>query len=370
MRILMQSIYFPPRLGGIESHVHTLCRGLAARGHEVVVVTSRTAEGGAPHEHMDGIEVLRVPLPKKSFSGWVLNAFTTIPVFLRRAGRADIYHAHTKQSVLGPAIAHFLHRRPLVVTVHSSHFLRMVNSFGWRLILKVVLSPAQVILTTSVELDEAVRRLKLRARTLPLVNGVDTDQFRPVEPALPRKADEALLIAVRRLVPKNGIRYLIEAMPHILAHRKATLVLVGEGPLDAELRALARSLRVDGNVQFLGGVANAKLPGYYASADAAIVPSLIEATSIAALEAMSCGCPVAASRVGGLPEIIDETVGTLFESANPQDLAVKVCALLDRDARAEMGAHGRARVIERASLAALVSAHEAIYRELIERRST
>lgn len=368
MRILVQSIYFPPRLGGIESHVHTLCRGLAARGHEVVVVTSRTEEGGAPHEHVDGIEVIRVPLPKKSFSGWVLNAFTTIPVFLRRARGADVYHAHTKQSVLGPAIAHFLYRRPLVVTVHSSHFLRMVKSAVWRLILKIILSPAQVILTTSVELDEAVRGLRLRARSLALVNGVDTDQFRPVDPALPRGPDEALLIAVRRLVTKNGIRYLIEAMPRILERRKATLVLVGEGPLDAELRALARSLGVADRVRFLGGVANAKLPGYYASADVAIVPSLIEATSIAALEAMACGCPVAASRVGGLPEIIDESVGTLFESANPQDLAEKVCALLDRDAREAMGARGRERVIERASLSALVAAHESIYRALIEGR--
>ena len=90
MRILVQSIYFPPRLGGIESHVHTLCRGLVARGHEVTVVTSRTEEGGAQREHLDGIDVHRVPLPKKSLWGWTLNAVLTIPVFLRLAPRADI----------------------------------------------------------------------------------------------------------------------------------------------------------------------------------------------------------------------------------------------------------------------------------------
>jgi glycosyltransferase involved in cell wall biosynthesis len=368
VRILVQSIYFPPRLGGIESHVHTLCRGLVARGHEVTVVTSRTEEGGAPREHLDGIEVRRVPLPRKSLWGWTLNAFLSIPVFLRLAPRAEIYHAHTKQSVLGPALSHYLFGRPLVVTVHSSHFLRMVKSAGWRFVLRILLRPAQVILTTSIELDKAVRRLGLPARTVALVNGVDTDRFRPEEPTLPREPGTALLLAVRRLVEKNGIRYLIEAMPHIVARRPARLVLVGAGPLESELRDLAGSLGVADRIQFLGGIANERLPGYYSSADAAVVPSLIEATSIAALEAMACGCPVAASRVGGLPEIIDESVGTLFEPANPKDLAAKVCALLDRDARDELGARGRERVMARASVGALVDAHEAIYRELIERR--
>jgi glycosyltransferase involved in cell wall biosynthesis len=370
MRILVQSIYFPPRLGGIESHVHTLCRGLAARGHQVTVVTSRTEEGGAPREHLDGIEVRRVPLPRKSLWGWTLNAFLTIPVFLRLAPRADIYHAHTKQSVLGPAISHYLFRHPFVVTVHSSHFLRMVKSAGWRFILRILLRPAQVILTTSVELDEAVKRLSLPARTVALVNGVDTDRFRPGEASLPREPGIALLLAVRRLVEKNGIRYLIEAMPHIVARGPARLVLVGEGPLESELKELAVSLGVANVIQFLGGVANERLPGYYSSADVAIVPSLIEATSIAALEAMACGCPVAASRVGGLPEIIDESVGTLFEAANPKDLAAKVCALLERNARSDLGARGRERVIARASIGALVDAHESIYRDLLERRAT
>jgi glycosyltransferase involved in cell wall biosynthesis len=361
----MQSIYYPPRLGGIESHVESLCRGLAARGHTVSVVTSRTEEGGAPRETRAGVRVRRVLLPKKSLWGWTLNALLTIPVFLRRAGAADIYHAHTKQSVLGPTIAHFIHRRPLVVTVHSSHFLRMVKSVGWRAILRILLRPADVILTTSVELDDAVKSLGLPARTVALVNGVDTDLFQPTRPALPREPGVALLLAVRRLVPKNGVRYLIEAMPLILARRRAVAYLVGEGPLDAELKALAASLGVGEVVRFLGGVANADLPGYFSSADVVVVPSLIEATSIAALEAMACARPVAASRVGGLPEIVDESTGTLFEAANPADLADKVCSLLDAADREERGRRGRERVLERASLAALVGAHEAIYAELI-----
>ena len=287
MRILVQSIYFPPRLGGIESHVHSLCRGLVARGHEVTVVTSRTEEGGAPRETLDGIDVHRIPCPKKSLWGWVVNAILSVPAFLRMAPRAELYHAHTMQSVIGPVLSHYLFRRPLVVTVHSSHFLRMMKSSAWRAALRVLLWPADVILTTSVELDEGVQRLRLPAKTLPLINGVDTDFFRPTDPALAPEPGVATLLAVRRLVAKNGLRFLVEAMPHIIARRPARALLIGEGPLREELEARAVALGVAEQVRFMGGVANAELPPWFASADVVVVPSLVEATSIAALEAMS-----------------------------------------------------------------------------------
>ncbi len=368
MRILVQSIYFPPRLGGVESHVHSLCKGLAARGHEVTVVTSRTEEGGAAHETLDGIRVRRVYCPSKNLLGWIVNALLTVPAFVARARRADVYHAHTVQSTLGPIVARLFHRRPFVVTFHTSHELRMARAPRWRPVLRLLLSRADAIPSTSIELDEAVRSLDLGVRSFPVVNGVDTDFFRPVAPGLPREPGVAVLLAVRRLVPKNGLRYLVEAMPLLLARRRAVCYLIGEGPLEGELKALARSLGVEGAVRFLGGVANAALPPYFAGADVVVVPSLIEATSIAALEAMACARPVAASRVGGLPEIIDESVGTLFEAANPADLAEKVDALLASPDREAKGARARARVIERASLAALVDAHERLFEELLAGR--
>jgi glycosyltransferase involved in cell wall biosynthesis len=368
MKILVQTIYFTPRLGGVESHVHSLCRGLAARGHKVTVVTSRADEGGAPRERLDGIDVRRVWCPTKSLLGWLVNAVLTVPAFLARARDADLYHAHTVQSALGPMIARALFRRPLVVTFHTSHELRMASKPRWRPVLRMILGAADAVPSTSVELDEAVASLSVRVPHFAIVNGVDTDFFRPVAPRLPREPDTSVLLAVRRLVPKNGLRYLLEAMPALLARRRAVCYLIGEGPLEAELKALARSLGVESAVRFLGGIANAELPPYFASADVVVVPSLVEATSIAALEAMACARPVAASRVGGLPEIIDETVGTLFESANPADLAERVAALLARPDRDALGARGRERVLERASLAALVATHERLYEDLLARR--
>jgi glycosyltransferase involved in cell wall biosynthesis len=110
------------------------------------------------------------------------------------------------------------------------------------------------------------------------------------------------------------------------------------------------------------------MPGLLSSGDLAIFPSLMEATSVAALEAMSCGLPVAASRVGGLPEIVDERVGGLFEPANPKALADVVIGLIESGRLEELGRQGRRRVVDHWSNDRLAERHLEIYRSLLERR--
>ncbi|HSR42347.1 MAG TPA: glycosyltransferase family 4 protein, partial [Longimicrobiales bacterium] len=100
----------------------------------------------------------------------------------------------------------------------------------------------------------------------------------------------------------------------------------------------------------------------------AVFPSLMEATSVAALECMACEVPVAASRVGGLPEIVDGEVGALFEPADPDDLARAVIELLGRDDLEEMGRRARRRVVARWSNDRLVARHVEIYEALIAGR--
>jgi glycosyltransferase involved in cell wall biosynthesis len=119
---------------------------------------------------------------------------------------------------------------------------------------------------------------------------------------------------------------------------------------------------------FMGSRPNHEMPALLAAADVAVLPSLMEATSVAALEAMSCGVPVAASRVGGLPEIVDESVGTLFEPANPQSLADALVALMRRPDRAATGRRARERVVQSWSVARLARRHEEIYETLLRER--
>ena len=176
------------------------------------------------------------------------------------------------------------------------------------------------------------------------------------------------LIVPRRLVHKNGVEYLLRAMPLITAEIDAEAVLVGDGPERQKLEALAGQLGVADRLTFMGACPNEDMPGLLSSGDLAIFPSLMEATSVAALEAMACELPVAASRVGGLPEIVSDAVGGLFKPADPASLAARVVELLRGGELRALGAEARRRVVDRWSNARLADRHLEIYEELVARR--
>lgn len=196
-----------------------------------------------------------------------------------------------------------------------------------------------------------------------LTNGVDTEVFTPGESALP-SGGRVRLVVPRRLFEKNGVEFLVRAMPRIVERVDVEALLVGDGPERGRLEALAKDLGVADRIRFLGARPYEEMPGLVRSGAVAVFPSLMEATSVAALESMACEVPVAASRVGGLPEIVDEEVGTLFEPADPEDLAKSVIRLLSSPDLAERGARARRRVVERWSNDRLVDRHLEIYRSL------
>jgi glycosyltransferase involved in cell wall biosynthesis len=198
-----------------------------------------------------------------------------------------------------------------------------------------------------------------------LPNGVETGFFRRVEPLLPRR-NRTRIVVPRRLFQKNGVEYLIRALPLIRKEVDAEAVLIGDGPEKGRLEALARELGMANEVEFLGKRPHAEMPGLLSSGDLAVIPSLMEATSVAALEAMACELPVVASEVGGLPEIVSSEVGALFEPGNPQALAEAVVGLLERGGLAEKGAKGRERVVSRWSNRRLADRHLEIYQGLLE----
>jgi glycosyltransferase involved in cell wall biosynthesis len=197
-----------------------------------------------------------------------------------------------------------------------------------------------------------------------MTNAVDTQRFAP--PSVPAGNGRPRLIVPRRLYPKNGVEYFVRALPRILAHVEIEALIVGDGPERTRLEALAGQLGVSKQIVFLGARANHEMPGLLGQADIAVIPSLMEATSIAALEAMSCGTPVAASAVGGLPEIIDGEVGGLFAPGDPEALAACVLMLLGRPDLERLGREGRRRVVENWSLDRMVERHLEIYQELLD----
>ena len=361
----MHCVYFPPEVGGLESHVHSLCRGLARRGHEVHVVTSRSRRGLAAHEVVDGIGVWRTWLPARNTPGWAAHAFGSMPRFGALAQRTDVLHAQDIAAVLPCMVAKRVRATPVVTTYHTSHFLRRAESPFWRPIFKRFLEAADHNLAASAEIAAVGQSIAPGVRVEALTNGVETDVFRPVPPTLPPPPEDRTRVVVpRRLFEKNGVEHFVRALPAIVAEIDVEAIVMGDGPERARLERLAGDVGVTERIRFLGARPHAEMPGLLSSASLAIFPSLMEATSVAALESMACGLPVAASRVGGLPEIVDDGVGGLFEPADPAALARAVVDLIRRGHLGELGAEGRRRVVERWSNDRLVERHLQIYEAL------
>lgn len=364
MKVLQQCIYFPPEVGGLESHAYYLCRELVRLGDEVTMVTSRSKPEAAGREVMDGVQVIRTWFPGKSPAGWITHTLASIPTYLPLARHADILHAQTFASAPPAMLARARFGTPMVLTLHTSHFLRLATRPAWQPILRRIIRAADWLLAASEEIRDVALGLYPHPRAEALTNGVDTELFRPAGDP-PGSNGRRRVIVPRRLFAKNGVEYFIRAMPLLRQGLDVEAVVVGDGPERPRLEALARELGVADAVRFLGARPNTEMPALLAGADVAVFPSLMEATSVAALEAMSCGRPVAASRVGGLPEIVDEEVGTLFRPADPEDLAARLGALLRDADLARLGQRARERVVQRWSLERLARRHQEIYRTLL-----
>ncbi len=367
MNILFHCVYFPPEVGGLESHVYYLAREMVNRGHRVQVVTSRSLPGLPKEEDMEGIQVWRTWFPSRSSSGWVAHALGSVPKTRALARDADVIHAQAFASVLPAAAGRHRSGAPLVATFHTSHFLTRAKRAGWRRILGRLARMPDYALAASEEIAKVAMDLAPGVDVEALANGVDTTFFRRVKPTLPR-GNRPRFVVPRRLFPKNGVEYFIRAFPLILEEVDAEAILIGDGPERERLQALAEDLGVSNRVSFLGKRAHSEMPGLLSSGDLAVIPSLMEATSIAALEAMACELPVVASSVGGLPEIVGGEVGGLFEAGNPEALAEVVVRLLDEGGLPGKGALARERVVERWSNERLVDRHLEIYSDLLHRR--
>jgi glycosyltransferase involved in cell wall biosynthesis len=369
VRILLQSMYYAPEVGGLESHVVTLCHELARRGHEVRVLTSRSRPGLPRRETRDGVEVRRVWLPARTPAGWIAHALASAPAHYRWARDVDVLHAQDFAAVPPAWPARWRYAHPLVLSLHTSHFLVRARRPAWRPVLRRIIASADAVFAASREILDVALGLAPHPRAEVLLNAVDTETFRPGPPARPGTPARRRVLVPRRLVPKNGVEYAIRAVPFLSPRVDAELWIVGDGPERARLERLADELGVRDRVRFLGARPHAEMPGVLRSAELVVIPSLMEASSVAALEAMACGVPVVASRAGGLPEVVDDAVGALVPPADPRALADAIAALLaDPAGLRARGTEARRRVVERFSLGRLVDRHVEVYRELLEAR--
>jgi glycosyltransferase involved in cell wall biosynthesis len=353
MRVVMLSNSFPPEIGGIQEHVVNLAQSLAGQGHQVRIVTVRRNKTERVHDTFAGLKVTRVPqlsLPK-TLTAQYLAAATAVLIALRVRGQADVVHYHTywPDAFTAFVVNKFV---PTIYTAHESRFLIMSEQGDSRRKLQLALKPFQGIIAPSTELLNVARQLGVsNERSVFIPNAVDANKF---SPAVARGSlrslcnlspDHILILCPRRLVPKNGVEFLIAGL-HSVRQRfdKATLVIVGDGPERSKLEARVSELGLQSSVVFLGNQNNDELPGFYADANIVAIPSLKEATSIAGLEAMASARAVVATNVGGLPEIIEDGVsGLLVPPGDPEALSQAITRLIETpELRDRLGQAARA----------------------------
>ena len=199
-------------------------------------------------------------------------------------------------------------------------------------------------------------------------NFVDTEEFHPGaaadEPDRPPTA-----VHISNFRPVKRVPWLVEAFARAADGIDARLVLVGDGPEDTATRARVAALGVGDKVTFLGE--RDELPSVLAGADAFVLTSRTESFGLSALEAMACGTPVVATRVGGVPEVVtDGVTGLLAEADDLDGVADRLRSLfLDRARARTMGEAARRDALERFDRLRVVGRYEDLYRRLLRERA-
>ncbi|MBC7106732.1 MAG: glycosyltransferase, partial [Firmicutes bacterium] len=223
---------------------------------------------------------------------------------------------------------------------------------------RFALDQAALITANSHELQRVALELGADgARFDLIVYGVDPDRIRrDVEAgtALRRRLglepDAFVVLAVGRMVPKKGFRYLIQAMPALRERIPvARAVMVGDGDERANLERMASALGVRAAVDFVGSVPRDEITAYYSAADALAMPSVTEpedGLNVCVLDAMACALPIVSTNVAGNPLVVEDgRNGYLVPERRPDLLAEALARLaLDPDNARRMGLAGRRRV--------------------------
>lgn len=233
--------------------------------------------------------------------------------------------------------------KPCVITARGSDLNLIANYMVPRKLMLNAARQAAALVGVSQALVERMRELGMPAGKLHMFrNGVDVHRFRPLPQAQMHRElgiDGApLLLSVGNLVPLKGHDLCIDALAELRAsHPQARLLIVGKGPERERLQSQARAHGLADAVTFVGPVPNEELARWYSAADVLLLASSREGWPNVLLEAMACGTPVVATRVGGIPEVVAEScAGRLFDRREPSGIAAAVGELLahlpDREA--------------------------------------
>jgi 2-deoxystreptamine N-acetyl-D-glucosaminyltransferase/2-deoxystreptamine glucosyltransferase len=373
-------------LGGMQNHAAELTRCLDRMGIRQLVLTSRLDGPAGLTRFGEHGQVARTGLHTRlarqawaPLAAWhalggpgALSALGGPGALSALGGGVDLVHAHCGEDIAVLPLARLAawrHACPLVVTVHTSvrHTLRVASARTGVLRLagglaesRVLAGADMVIALTRPAADRMLRDGVPEDRIRVIPPGYDPELFAAQTPDPFPDLPRPRVAYIGRIAPQKDVGTLVEAFGRI--EEKACLIVVGDGP---EREAVERRCR-SGRVHFVGFVEHRKIPAVLRHADLLVLATRYEELPSVLVEGMAAGLPVVASRVGGIPTLVDHDVnGLLVPPGDAAALASAITRLLtEPDTAARLSAAAR-RTAGRYSWPALARQVAVVYRELV-----
>ena len=357
-------------MGGIETLLLELSRAMMAGDRYRPGVCVFEA-GGKLQGEFEAIDV-PVHIVRKQRSRDYLLPFRMRNLVRRE--RYDLVHAHNQVSWLYGGLGALFAGRPLVYTEHTSlakfqtaqqkHLKSALRLLGNKT--RLVTTVARHLIP-SLERDIGIPSARIRN----IYNGIDPapyqiriDRNRKMQ-ELGLPPDSRIIGIVASLTEAKDHATLLRAFAHVLQDvPDARLLIVGEGPLEAGMRKLVDELAIGDHVHFLG--VRRDIPELLQLFDVFTLSSLIEGLPISLLEAMASACPVVATRIPGVDELVSDDAGILVPHSSPREQAAALVRVLTENGLAQrLGQGGRDRVLQQFSFDAMIRSYLSCYDDVL-----
>ena len=373
-------------MGGPALHVAYLSEGLRERGYDTTLVAGTLARGEDSMSFVAeelGVRVERVPELSREISPLRdLRAILRLAQLIRRE-RPQILHTHTaKAGAVGriAALAAGHARPPIIVHTFHGHVLRgyfdPVRAYGFRLLERWLATKTTTLIAVSPQVRDDLVRLGVAPREKFTVIRLGIELDERISAPDGARAETRRLLGVPQdafVVGWIGRMTGVKNTDQVLAALKllrdrgvdAYLCMVGDGPDRERLERRAHDLGVVKRCLFLGY--QEEVARFYAAFDGMILTSVNEGTPVSAIESLAAGRPVVATRVGGVPDVVDDGEdGFLVDPGSTEQLADRLEELArNPELREQMGGRGRARVPSRYAVTRLVEDMDRLYKSLL-----
>jgi len=305
-----------------------------------------------------------------------VKGITLLPKLIRfiKNNKIDIIHAHGARVNMWGSMASILTGVPIIATEHgidlwrhSNYLFNILDRFSAKVNkFRIGVSQAVCDMLKKIGVDQA--------KIICIENGIDVDRFNISVDISSKKrelgiSERATVIGtVGRLVEQKGHRYLLEAAKMVVnKFPDAKFIIIGDGPLRGELEEQALNLGVKENIVFTGG--REDIPELMAIMDIFVLPSITEGLPLVLLEAMVSKKPIIGTRVGGIPEVIEDGVtGLLVEPANSGGLANQIAILLMNAVdRKKMAIEACRMVRKKYNAKSMILKYEAVYERALSK---